>query len=73
MAQKFRRNHPISLCFRDKHVFAFNAENQDGHKKWRENDFREKLPVDSEDTLLVKNFVEIALSCSVSEINVFMR
>ena len=30
----------------------FNAENQDGRKKWRENDFKEKLPVDS----AVQNF-----------------
>ena len=33
--------------------------------------FCEMLPVDSADTLGVKNFVEIALSRSVSEINAF--
>ena len=33
--------------------------------------FWEKLPVDSADTLCMKNFVEILLSRSVSEINVF--
>ena len=34
--------------------------------------FCEKSPVDSKYTLWVKNFVEIALSCSVSEINAFL-
>ena len=29
--QKFCQNRSISLCFRDKHVFALNAEIQDGH------------------------------------------
>ena len=61
-----------SLCYRDKHVLAFNAEIQDGRQKWWETIFCEKLPVDSADTLRVKIFVEIALSCSVSEINVFL-
>ena len=37
----------------------------------QENDFGEKSPVDSADNLRVKNFVEIALSRSVSEINMF--
>ena len=73
MGQKFHQNHSISLHFRDKHVFAFKAEIQDGHQKWRENDFCEKLPVVSADTLWVKNFVEIALSRSASEINAFLR
>ena len=31
------------------------------------------MPVDSADTLWVKNFVEIALSRSVSEINMFLH
>ena len=46
--------------------FAFNTEIQDGHKKWKENDFWGKSPVDSGDTLWVKNFIEIALSCTLS-------
>ena len=54
--QKFCRNRSISLRFRDKRVFAFYAEIQDGHQKWRENNFCEKLPVHSTDTLWVKNF-----------------
>ena len=37
-------------------------------QKWRENDvWMLKSPVDSANTLGVKNFVEIALSRSVSE------
>ena len=35
--------------------------------------FCEIMQVDSADTPWVKNFVEIALSCSVSEINAFLR
>ena len=73
MGQKFRRNRSILLCFRDKHVFAFNTEIQDGRQKWQENNFCEKSPEDSVDTLRVKNFVEIALPCSVSEINAFLH
>ena len=38
-----------------------------------ENDFWKKSPVDSADTLWVKNFVEIALAHSISEINAFLR
>ena len=50
---------------------------------WQENDFCENLPVDSADTLRVKNFVEIALgnnrfvkitlARSVSKINTFFH
>ena len=72
VGQKFRRNRSISLRFRDKLVFAFTAEIQDGHQKWWENDFCKKSSVDSANTLWVKNFVEIALSRSVSEINAFL-
>ena len=39
VGQIFRRNRSISLRFRDKRVFAFYTEIQDGHQKWRENDF----------------------------------
>ena len=45
---------------------------EDGHQKWRENDFCEKSAVDSADTLWVKIFVEMALSRSLPEINVFL-
>ena len=51
----------------------FYAEIQDGHQKWRESDFGGKLPVDSAYALWVENFVEIALSCTVSEIKVLLR
>ena len=49
----------------------FYAETQDGRQKWRENDFCQMLPVDSTDTIWVKNFVEITLSRSISKINAF--
>ena len=52
--------------------FTFYAEIQDGRQKWQENDFCETSPVDSPDTLWVKNFVKITLSRSVSEINTFL-
>ena len=55
MGQKFCQNRSISHCFRDKCVFAFYTEIQDGRQKWRKNYFWEKLQVDSTDTLLVKN------------------
>ena len=53
--------------------FCILAEIQDGRQIWRENDFWEKSPVDSTDTLGVKNFNKIALSCTVSEVNAFLR
>ena len=56
--QKVHRNFEIN---------AFCAEIQDGRPKWQENDFWQKL----EDDCVQpggKNFVEIALSCTVSEI-----
>ena len=73
VGKEFRRNRSISLRFRDKCFFAFYAETQDGWQKCRKNNFRKKSPVDSADTLRIKNFVEIALSHSVSEINAFLR
>ena len=54
-------------------LFLFYAEIQNGQQKWRENYFWEKSPVDSADNLRVKNFVEIALSHSISAINRFLR
>ena len=33
VGQKFRRIHSISHHFRDKHIFAFNAEIQNGRQK----------------------------------------
>ena len=73
LGQKFCRNRSISLCFRDKLIFAVKVEIQDGHQKWQENDVCKKYPVDSANTLWVKNFVEIALSHSASEINAFLH
>ena len=57
--------------FQYKCVFVFYAEIQDGRQKWRESDFCEKSPVDSADSLQVRNFVKITLSRTVSQINVF--
>ena len=68
VGQKFHRNRSILLSYQDKHIFELNAEIQDGRQKWRENEFCEKSPVYSADTLRVKNFIEIAKYCSVSEI-----
>ena len=65
---KLHQNRSISHRFRDKCVFAFYAEIQDGRQKWRKNDFWEKLPVDSAYTVRVKNFVKINLSHTVFKI-----
>ena len=53
--------------------FVFYAEIQHGRQKWWEIDFWEIAPVDSADTLWVKNFVAIALSRTVSKINAFLH
>ena len=66
---QFHQNRSISLRFRDKQVFVFNAEIQEGRQKWRENEFCEMSSIVSADILRVKNFIEIALSRSVSDIN----
>ena len=58
MGQNICQHHSIWHRLQDKHV----------SKKWQENDFWGKLPIASEDT---KNFIEIALAHSVSEINAF--
>ena len=42
-------------------------------KRGGKKTFWEKSPVDSADTLRVKNFVEIALSRTVSEMHMFLR
>ena len=54
-------------------LFVFNAEIQEGRQTRRENVFCEMSPIDSGHILCVKNFVKIAPSRSVSEINVFLR
>ena len=53
------------LCFTQKFKMAAKS----GGKTF----FCEIMPVDSVDTLWVKNFVEIALSRSVSEINMLLH
>ena len=69
--QKFLRNCSILHPFRDKCIYVYYAEIQDGCQKWQENDFWKKSPVNSGDTLAIKKFNEIALSRIVSEINAF--
>ena len=66
----FSRWQPKSRS-QDKCVFAFYAEIQHGCQKWRESDFCEKPPVDSAHNLQIRNFVEITLSRTVCQINVF--
>ena len=55
--QKFCQKGSISLCFRDKHIFTFNTEIQDGCQKWQENDFGEKNPL----TLILLKIFDIYL------------
>ena len=54
-------------------AFLYFTQIQDGRQKWRKSDFCEMSPVHSADTLWVKNFVEIALSHTVSNINALLR
>ena len=42
-------------------------------KKWRENDFWQNIADDTVYTLGVKNFVEMAVSHTISEINAFLH
>ena len=65
MDQKFHRNRSISHGFQDTGIFVFC----NFCEKFKNS---EKPPLDSADTLWVKNFVEIALSRSISEINAFL-
>ena len=53
--------------------FCILCRNSRWPPKWQQSDFCEMLPVHSEsaDTLRVKNFIKIALSRTVSKINVF--
>ena len=67
---------PSSFPFLPKYkAFFFHVlqKNLRSLQKWWENNFWEKSPVDSADTLQVKTFVYIALSCTVSKINAFLR
>ena len=66
VGQKFWRNFSICHHFRDKCVFVFYAEIQDGRQKWRGKPFLKKVT----STL---SWYEITLSRTVSEINVCLR
>ena len=50
---------PVDECV---FFFAFYTEVQDDSQKSLEINFREKSPIGSEDTLRVKNFVEIEIN-----------
>ena len=52
----------LSNRFQDKYIFAFYPEIQDGHQKWRENDFWQTVADDSVYTLRVKKFIGVALA-----------
>ena len=69
--QKFCRNCCILHCFQDKGVIAFYAENSRWTQKMGDQDFWGKSPNDSACAFGVETFVEIAPSCTVSEINAF--
>ena len=71
MDPKFCRN--CLHHFRDKHIFAFYTEIQDGRQKWQENNVWETVANDSMNTLGLKNFVKISLSCTVSKISTFLH
>ena len=70
--QKIRRNHSSLLRFRDKHVFAFYAEIQDGPNIGGKMILR-KLASRLRRYPVGQNFVEITLALIVSEINMFLR
>ena len=72
VGQKFCQNCSVMLCFGDKRVFLrFTQKFKIVAKSGGKTFFCKKSPVDSADTVRVKNFIEISLSCSVSEINAF--
>ena len=52
--------------------FVFYAEILDVRQKWRDNNFGEKSPVESENTWGGKNIAEIGLFQTISEINAFL-
>ena len=52
VGQKFHPYRSNLQRFRDKYIFAFYADIQDGCQKWQENNFWKNLPDDSVCTLL---------------------
>ena len=71
--QKFCQNLSISYQFRDKCVFGFPAEIQDGCPKWRKDDCQKKALVNGADTLRGQNFrrENSILYCLINAINAF--
>ena len=73
--QKLVRNLSVSHCFRDKCIFAFYAEIQDGCPKLQKTIFGKKYHRtfhNSRTCPVVKNCLEITLSRTVSQLNVFL-
>ena len=68
----FHKNYSISNGFPDKCVVRFMQKFKMATKKCQESDFCKMSPVHSVDTLRIHNFVIIALSHTVSEINVLL-
>ena len=68
-----KKLHHLTLHhFRHKCIFfVFYSEILDSCLIWRENEFGEKSPDDTEDALGGQNFTEITISRTVSEINAF--
>ena len=61
-------------CVPEINVFLhFTQKCKMATKKWLENNFWEKLSLDSVNTLGAQNFVEIAIFCIIFEINVLLR
>ena len=63
----------ITLACSVSKINTFYTEIQDGCQKWWENDFCDKSPIESAETLRIKNFGEITLALSVSKINSFLH
>ena len=60
-------------CFQDKCIFAFHAEIQDSDQNWWKLFFLlQKMADASAYILQAKNCVQIALSHTISKINVFL-
>ena len=72
MGKKFCQNRSISLYSEINVLLHFTQKFKVVAKSGGDSDFCLKLSVDSSYTLRAKNFVEIALSCTVSEVSVFM-
>ena len=72
--QKLRQKFLLSRSVSKINLFScFTQKFKMATKSGGENDFCEKWPVDSGDIVRLKNFIEIALSHSISEISGFLH